>query len=197
MKPPRGDYLPCAPFASGSPSIEPERSITIASESGGRTCALPFGIVCLGLGFGGAWGVTGALAHIVNHALAKSALFLLAGRIRAAYDSAEVLAVRGLMGPLPRTGGAFLAAMLALMGLPPFGLFTSEVMIFGAGFREGRVGVAAVGLVLLVLAFAGLLRTTQTMLHGVPARPPVHASRGAWPAVPVVVAIAANVLVAG
>ena len=147
------------------------------------------GIACLGLGFGGAWGVTGALLHLANHALAKSALFLLAGRIRAAYDSAEVLAVRGLLGPLPRTGGAFLAAMLALMGLPPFGLFTSEVMIFGAGFREGRVGVAAVGLVLLVLAFAGLLRTTQTMLHGVPARPPVHASRGGWPAVPVVVAL--------
>jgi hydrogenase-4 component F len=147
------------------------------------------GIACLGLGFGGAWGVTGALLHIGNHALAKSALFLLAGRIRAAYDSAEVLAVRGLMGPLPRTGGAFLAAMLALMGLPPFGLFTSEVMIFGAGFSEGRVGVAAVGLALLVLAFAGLLRTTQTMLYGVPARPPAHASRGAWPAVPVLLAL--------
>jgi hydrogenase-4 component F len=147
------------------------------------------GIACLGLGFGGAWGVTGALLHIGNHALAKSALFLLAGRIRAAYDSAEVLAVRGLMGPLPRTGGAFLAAMLALMGLPPFGLFTSEVMIFGAGVSEGRVGVAAVGLALLVLAFAGLLRTTQTMLHGVPARPPAHASRGGWPAVPVLLAL--------
>src|SRR5437899_2526205 len=152
------------------------------------------GIACLGLGFGGAWGVTGALLHIANHALAKSALFLLAGRIRAAYDSAEVLAVRGLMGPLPRTGGAFLAAMLALMGLPPFGLFTSEVMIFGAGFGEGRVGVAAVGLALLVVAFAGLLRTTQTMLHGVPARPPMHASLGAWPAVPVLVALLLLVL---
>ena len=152
------------------------------------------GIACLGLGFGGAWGVTGALLHLANHALAKSALFLLAGRIRAAYDSAEVLAVRGLMGPLPRTGGAFLAAMLALMGLPPFGLFTSEVMIFGAGFGEGPVGVAAVGLALLVLAFAGLLRTTQTMLHGVPARPPVHASLGAWPAVPVLVALLLLVL---
>ncbi|OLB52440.1 MAG: hypothetical protein AUH99_05055 [Candidatus Rokubacteria bacterium 13_2_20CM_2_70_11] len=152
------------------------------------------GIVCLGLGFGGAWGVTGALAHIVNHALAKSALFLLAGRIRAAYDSAEVLAVRGLMGPLPRTGGAFLAAMLALMGLPPFGLFTSEVMIFGAGFREGRTAVAALGLVLLVVAFAGLLRTTQTMLHGTPVQVPAHASAGAWPAVPVLVALLLLVL---
>src|SRR5205814_3848996 len=64
------------------------------------------GIACLGLGFGGAWGVTGALLHLANHALADAGLFLLAGRIRAAYDSAEVLDVRGLMGPLPRTGGA-------------------------------------------------------------------------------------------
>src|SRR3989475_10165405 len=124
------------------------------------------GIACLGLGFGGAWGVTGALLHLANHALAKSALFLLAGRIRAAYDSAEVLDVRGLMGPLPRTGGAFLAAMLALMGLPPFGLFTSEVMIFGAGFGEGRVGVAAVGLALLVLAFAARRRRSRVPRGG-------------------------------
>src|SRR5206468_63909 len=78
------------------------------------------GIACLGLGFGGAWGVTGALLHLANHALAKSALF--------------------------------------------------------------------------VLAFAGLLRTTQTMLHGVPARPPVHPSLGAWPAVPVLVALLLLVL---
>ena len=55
------------------------------------------GIVCLGLGFGGPWGIAGALLHIANHALAKSALFLLAGRIRAAYGSAEITAVRGLL----------------------------------------------------------------------------------------------------
>ena len=55
------------------------------------------GIACVGLGFGGAWGIAGALLHIANHALAKSALFLLAGRIRAAYGSADIAAVRGLL----------------------------------------------------------------------------------------------------
>jgi len=40
------------------------------------------GIVSLGLGFGGAWGLAGAMLHIANHALAKSVLFLVAGRIR-------------------------------------------------------------------------------------------------------------------
>src|SRR5205823_5241468 len=142
-----------------------------------------------GLGFGGAWGVTGALLHIANHALAKSMLFLLAGRIRAAYDSAEIAAVRGLSRPLPRTGAAFLAGMLALMGLPPFGLFTSEVLIFGAGFREGAAAAAALGLALLLVAFAGLLRATQTMLYGTPAGAPPREPSGPWPVVPVTVAL--------
>jgi NADH:ubiquinone oxidoreductase subunit 5 (subunit L)/multisubunit Na+/H+ antiporter MnhA subunit len=45
--------------------------------------------------------------------------------------------------------------MLALMGLPPFGLFVSEVMIFGAGFRVRTRRGELIGLVLLLIAFAG------------------------------------------
>jgi hydrogenase-4 component F len=147
------------------------------------------GIVCVGLGFGGPWGVAGALLHIANHALAKSALFLLAGRIRAAYDSAEIAAVRGLRARLPRTGAGFLAAMLALLGLPPFGLFTSEVLVFGAGFRAGATLAALLGLGLLIVAFAGLLRASHAMLYGVPAGPPPSGPAGAWPALPVTLAL--------
>src|SRR5437899_5077983 len=108
------------------------------------------GVVCLGLGFGGLAGVGGAVLHVANHALAKSALFVLSGRIRAAYGSAEISAVTGLLGTMPVTGGLFLLAMLAIMGLPPFGLFVSAVLIFSAGFPSGRGIVAAAGLLLLV-----------------------------------------------
>src|SRR5438094_8283823 len=97
------------------------------------------GLVSLGLGFGGPWGIAGAMLHIANHALAKSVLFLLSGRIRTAYASIEIGAVQGLLARLPVTGALYFAAMLALMGLPPFGLFVSEVMIFGAGFAAGHV----------------------------------------------------------
>jgi hydrogenase-4 component F len=124
------------------------------------------GLVCLGLGFGGPWGVGGALLHIANHALAKSVLFLLSGRIRAAYGSTRIDAVRGLIAARPLTGRVFLAAMLALMGLPPFGLFVSEVMIFGAGFQQDFLIVPVVGLILLVIAFAGLLGALHAMLYG-------------------------------
>jgi len=152
------------------------------------------GIACVGLGFGGAWGIAGALLHIANHALAKSALFLLAGRIRAAYGSGDIAAVRGLLSRMPRTGAAFLAVMLALMGLPPFGLFTSEVLIFGAGFRKGAIAEAALGLLLLLVAFGGLLRSTQAMLYGAPADPTPAATPLAWPVVPVTLALLVLVL---
>ena len=124
------------------------------------------GLACLGLAFGGAWGIAGAILHVGNHALAKSTLFVLAGRIRAAYGSVEIARVRGLRGAMPLTGGGFLVAMLALMGLPPFGLFVSEIMIVGAGIAGGHVGATSVAVALLVLAFGGLLRSLHRMLDG-------------------------------
>lgn len=129
------------------------------------------GVVCLGLGFGGAWGVGGAMLHVANHALAKSTLFLMAGRIRSTYGSAEIRAVRGLLDRMPVTGRGFLFAMLALLGLPPFGLFVSEIMIFGAGFQAGFNVLASLALIPLVVAFGGLLRAAHRMLYGTSSSP--------------------------
>jgi hydrogenase-4 component F len=151
------------------------------------------GLVALGLGFGGVLGVSGALLHVANHGLAKSVVFLLAGRIRAAYGTVELAGVRGLLRALPVTGRGFLLGVLALMGLPPFGLFTSEVMIFAAGFREGHAWAAAVGLVLTVVAFGGLLRAAHGMLFG-PTPGVGHAPAGWIAAVPMAAALVVLVL---
>ena len=151
------------------------------------------GLVSLGLGFGGALGVTGALLHVLNHGLAKSVLFLLAGRIREAYGTVDLAGVRGLLAALPFTGRAFLIALLALLGLPPFGLFTSEVMIFAAGFQQGHPWVAGGALALLVVAFGGLLHAVHGMMLGAP--PAVAAVRGSWmAALPIAAALALLVL---
>jgi hydrogenase-4 component F len=149
------------------------------------------GLVSLGLGFGGPWGIAGAMLHIANHALVKSVLFILAGRIRAAYGSTDVAAVRGLLARMPVSGPLFCTAMLALMGLPPFGLFVSEVMIVWAGIAAGHLVAVAAVLGLLVLVFAGLLRTLQAMLHGEAAGRGTE--RRAW-ATPLVAALALLVM---
>jgi hydrogenase-4 component F len=124
------------------------------------------GLICLGLGFGGVWGIGGALLHMLTHGLAKSALFVLAGRVLQRYGTTDVARVRGLAEAMPWTGGAFLAGALALVGLPPFGLFVSELLIIRAGFEADRAWAAGLALLLLVAAFAGILRTVNRMLHG-------------------------------
>jgi hydrogenase-4 component F len=151
------------------------------------------GLVCLGLGFGGFWGVAGAMLHVANHALAKATLFVLAGRIRGAYGSALIARVRGLREAMPLTARGFLAAMLALMGLPPFGLFVSEIMIVRAGLETGRLAVTVAAVVLLVLAFGGLLRSLHRMLDGEAPRDVGETST--WPSLaPAALALALLVL---
>src|SRR5262249_34027034 len=142
------------------------------------------GLVSVGLGLAGTVGTAGALLHVANHAVAKSTAFLLSGRIRAAYGSVEIAAVGGLMRGMPGTGAAFLAAILALVGVPPFGLFVSEVMIFSAGFARGFRAVAGVALFLLVIALPGLLRRTHPLLHGPARRGPAPQPAGRAPASP-------------
>jgi len=132
------------------------------------------GIICLGLGFGGYWGVFGALLHVVNHALSKSLLFILSGNILLKYHSAEIRAVRGLLHAAPWTGALFLAGTLALIGLPPFALFISEFIIFRAGL-ESHPWAAATGVILLIIVFGGMLASVNQMLYG---EPPVDLPRG-------------------
>ena len=125
------------------------------------------GIICLGLGFGGYWGVFGALLHVINHALSKSLLFLVSGNILLKYHSTEIRDVRGLLRSAPLTGALFLAGTLALLGLPPFAPFISEFIIFRAGL-ETHPWAAAAGIALLVIVFGGMLASVNQMLYGAP-----------------------------
>jgi hydrogenase-4 component F len=143
------------------------------------------GLVCIGVAFGGAWGIAGALLHMLTHGLAKSALFVLAGRVLQRYGSAELARVRGLRRAMPWTGTAFLAATLALVGLPPFGLFVSEVLILRAGFASGYPWAAGIALALLVGVFGGVLRAVNRMLYGAPPEEFGPAESPAWALVPV------------
>lgn len=136
------------------------------------------GLICLGLTFGPA-GVFASMLHLLNHALAKSMSFLLAGRILARYRSAEVDRVSGLIRTMPATGPLFAAGVLALMGLPPFGLFVSEFLLFRAGFTSGHVIASAAALLLAGIGFIGLAGHLARMLHG--ATPEgVAAGEGDW-----------------
>ena len=123
------------------------------------------GLACLGLALGRP-GVFAALLHLTGHAVAKSAAFLLSGRIYDRYRSGEIAAASGLLGSVPATAVLFAATVFALAGLPPFSLFLSEILIIQAAWGAGHAVLAALVLVLILLAFASLVTHLQRMLFG-------------------------------
>lgn len=137
------------------------------------------GLVGIGLALGPA-GMFAALLHLVNHAVAKSMVFLLAGRINARYRTGEIAGVSGLLRAMPWTGGLYAAGILALIGLPPFGLFISEFLLIRAAFLAGRPFVAAALVVLLLTVFVSLVRHLNAMLYGSVPEGVTSGERGHW-----------------
>jgi hydrogenase-4 component F len=125
------------------------------------------GLMCLGLGFG-PLGAFASLLHLIGHAASKSMLFLLTGSILERYHSTRISSVKGLLSVMPWTGGLFLAGGLALLGLPPFGLFISEILLFRAGFRSGHPWVTGFLILVLVAIFVSLLGHFNRLLYGLP-----------------------------
>lgn len=125
------------------------------------------GLICLGLGLG-PLGTFAAMLHLVNHTAAKSMLFILAGNILHRYHSTELHRVSGLLKIMPWTGGLFATGLLAIIGLPPFGLFISEFSLFRAGFALGHPWLMGAVLALLLVAFVALIYHLNHMLYGAP-----------------------------
>lgn len=137
------------------------------------------GLVAVGLGLG-PLGAFAAWLHIVNHAVAKSMSFLLAGRVLHRYGTPEIARVSGLLKVMPVTGSLFAAGILALTGVPPFGLFVSEFLLVRAAVLSRHPWLAAAILLFLLTAFISLLTHLNRMLYG-DAPADVHAGeRRSW-----------------
>lgn len=147
------------------------------------------GLVTIGLALG-PLGAFAAWLHVVNHAVAKSASFLLAGRILRRYATTETAAVTGLLRVMPWTGALFAAAVLALVGLPPFGLFVSEFLLVQAAVVDGRLWLAAVVLLFLLTAFVSLLSQLNGMLYGRAPAAIQAGEHGSWPVLALMVPLA-------
>jgi hydrogenase-4 component F len=115
------------------------------------------GVIALGVGFGAPLAVAGALLHVLNHAAAKGMAFFGAGSILRRFDTKEIDEVTGAAEVLPWSGPAFLAAALALAGLPLSGIFRSEFQIVSGGFAKPEYVWVALLIVLVNVAFFGVV----------------------------------------
>lgn len=119
------------------------------------------------MGFASGLGPVGMLAltiHAVFHTLTKSALFFLSGEILLSQKTTKIAGVKELMKKTPITATLFLLGVLAIIAVPPSGLFTSEFMIVGAGLKSVWWLTLIVLASLSIIAFS-MLKSTAAMLY--------------------------------
>lgn len=124
------------------------------------------GIICLGLGFGGALGLYGALFHVFNHAATKSLMFFCAGSITKRYKTNDMHIIRGVSSALPFTGPIFILGAFALAGSPPFSVFMSELMILISGINSGAYIQSGLFLLFAAIIFGGIIHHISGIVFG-------------------------------
>lgn len=123
-------------------------------------------LAAIGVAIGTPLAIAATLLHIVGHGLGKAVLFCGAGEILAREGTTRIDRVRGLFVRAPVLAGVFAAGLAALVGLPPFSLFVSEVGLIRAGIGAELGWVAAAVLVLLLGVFVAVAAKAAGMLFG-------------------------------
>ena len=122
------------------------------------------GIVSLGIGIGGPIAAYGAFLHVIVHAAGKTLAFFGAGGVLSRYETRDADEVRGVIRVAPFTGVMVLLGALAITGVPPFGIFRSELLIVTGGFSHSRYALAGLLVVLVNVAFVGVYQLFHRMV---------------------------------
>lgn len=127
------------------------------------------GYMLLGLSFATVEGLTASLAHVLNHALMKGALFMAVACVVLRAGSHSIHAFAGLSRRMPVTTWAFIISGLSLIGAPLTVGFISKWLLLKAAFATGHgyAGFLIVASSLIALAYIG--RVAEAMLLREPA----------------------------
>jgi hydrogenase-4 component F len=123
------------------------------------------GLMTFAFGLGGPLATFGALLHMLVHSLTKSAIFITVGHAAQIAGTQSIDHIRGLIRTQPAVGWSLLIAVAAVAGFPPFGVFTSELLLLTATMHAQPWLTVAL-LTGLAVAFAGLFRHLQPMVYG-------------------------------
>jgi multicomponent Na+:H+ antiporter subunit D len=111
------------------------------------------GYILLGVGLSplSPWGLVGAVAHILNHAIGKGCLFMSAGAISQQEGLRDIRHFAGLGKKIPYASAAFTIAALSMIGIPPTAGFASKLFLIWASLDAAQYPFVA------ILLLSGLL----------------------------------------
>ena len=123
------------------------------------------GIATFAFGLGGPIATLGGLMHMLTHSLTKSSIFFTVGHATQMHGTQEINKITGLIRGNPLVGWGLMFGVMAIAGMPPFGIFASEFLILTAAIKEVPL-LTPLFLLGLGVAFAALFRRVQPMVSG-------------------------------
>jgi len=123
------------------------------------------GIITFAFGMGGPVANFAALLHMTVHSLTKSAIFFTVGHAAQKTGTQLMAEIRGLITSSPMLGWGLVLGTLAILGMPPFGVFASEFLILVTAMGEQPWATPFL-LASLGLAFAAVFSKVQPMVFG-------------------------------
>ncbi|MCC7458474.1 MAG: hydrogenase 4 subunit F, partial [Nitrospira sp.] len=87
------------------------------------------GLMTFAFGLGGGIATFAGLLHMTVHSLTKSAIFFTVGHAAQKAGTQVMDEIRGLVRVNPPVGWGLMLGSLAILGMPPFGVFASEFLI--------------------------------------------------------------------
>ncbi len=125
------------------------------------------GIIAFAFGIGGPLANFAGLLHMTMHSLTKSAIFFAVGHIAQVKGTQRLSDIGGLTGTVPVLGWGLVLGVVAIAGLPPLGIFTSEFLVVSSAFA--REPWLAIPLVFgLLVGVGGLFMHLNSIAFGEP-----------------------------
>jgi hydrogenase-4 component F len=123
------------------------------------------GLMAFAFGMGGPIANFAGLLHMTVHSLIKSAIFFAVGHAAQKAGTQVMEDIRGLMKQSPMVGWGLMLGTVAILGMPPFGVFASEFLILITAMRE-HAWATPILLLSLGVAFAAVFGKVQPMVFG-------------------------------
>ncbi|MDD5324436.1 MAG: hydrogenase 4 subunit F [Polaromonas sp.] len=123
------------------------------------------GLITFAFGLGGPIANFAGLLHMTVHSLIKSAIFFAVGHAAQKAGTQIMEHIRGLIKVSPTVAWGLMLGSLAILGMPPFGVFASEFLIVTTAMREQPWATPFL-LIALGVAFASVFSRVLPMVFG-------------------------------
>lgn len=123
------------------------------------------GIATFAFGLGGPVATFGGLLHMLVHSLTKTSIFFTVGHASQMHSTQEMSKIGGLIKGNPAVGWGLIFGVVAIAGMPPFGVFASEFLILSAAMKDAPYFIPFF-LIGIAVAFAALFSRVMPMVFG-------------------------------